>query len=153
MDVPYRIRPAAPADLAQVAEIERRVFSDPWPEAGFHGLLGPFADVAVMGDGTVAGYVFGRRAVDEAEILNVAVRPECQRTGVGSALVHSVLRELHQAGARRVFLEVRETNAVAQAFYRGLGFRPVGRRRGYYSHPREDALILAREMPRSEQPA
>lgn len=109
--------------------------------------------MAVAGTGTVAGYIVARCLLDEAEILNLAVRPGHERRGLGSALVQRSLLDLGQAGARRVFLEVRTGNAGAQAFYRGLGFESAGRRRGYYSSPPEDALILAREIPMPKGPA
>lgn len=126
------------------------MFTDPWPEAAFGELLGRFARVAVTGPETVVAYLFARHALDEGEILNLAVHPEHLRRGLGTALVHETLRDLGKAGARRVFLEVRASNAVAQTFYHGLGFEPAGRRRAYYSHPHEDALILALEIPGSE---
>jgi len=145
-DAPYRIRLAEPADLPELAQIERRVFPDPWPEAGFRELLGPFTRVAVTETQAVAGYVVARCAVDEAEILNLAVHPGHLRRGLGSALVQDLVGDLGRAGVRRVFLEVRESNVGAQAFYRHLGFRSLGRRRGYYTHPTEDALILQRAL-------
>ncbi len=109
--------------------------------------------MAVSPDGTVAGYIFALRAADEGEILNLAVHPGHERRGLGSALVHRVFGDLEQGGAKRVFLEVRESNAAAQAFYHRLGFRPVGRREGYYTHPREDALVLVCEIPGLKGPA
>ncbi len=103
--------------------------------------------MAVTGSGTVAGYVVARRMSDESEILNLAVRPGQARRGLGTALVQRTLLDLGRSGARRVFLEVRASNLGAQAFYRRLGFESAGRRRGYYSGPKEDALILTREIP------
>ncbi len=145
-DVPYRIRPATAADLGAVAEIERAVFSDPWPAAAFRSLLTPFAWVAVHTDGTLAGYVFAHHALDEGEILNLAVHPAHRRAGVGRALVERVFAALAGGGVARVYLEVRESNQAGRAFYGRLGFRPVGRRPGYYARPREDALVLACEI-------
>ncbi|OGU19926.1 MAG: ribosomal-protein-alanine N-acetyltransferase [Gemmatimonadetes bacterium RIFCSPLOWO2_12_FULL_68_9] len=145
-DAPYRIRLAEPADLPQLAQIERRVFTDPWPEAGFRELLGPFTRVAVTGTETVAGYLVARCVLDEAEILNLAVHPDHERRGLGTTLVQDVLGDLGRAGARRVYLEVRASDAGAQAFYRRLGFETRGRRRGYYSNPPGDALILVRAI-------
>lgn len=143
---PYRIRPAAPADLPAVAEIERTVFSDPWPAHAFRPLLGPLAWVAVRADDALAGYVFARSAADEGEILNLAVGPADRRTGLGRALVERVFAELARVGAVRVFLEVRASNQGGQAFYQRLGFTPVGKRRAYYTRPREDALVLMCEI-------
>ena len=145
-DVPYRIRPATAADLGAVAEIERAVFSDPWPASAFGPLLGPCAWAALHADGTLAGYVFARHAADEGEILNLAVHPAHRRTGVGRALVAHVFAELRRAGVERVFLEVRESNQTGRAFYGRLGFQPIGKRRGYYTRPREDALVLVCEI-------
>jgi ribosomal-protein-alanine N-acetyltransferase len=109
--------------------------------------------VALTQSGEVAGYVFARRAADEAEILNLAVLAAHARRGVGTGLVDAVLGDLVDAGIVRVFLEVRESNAGARAFYDRLGFRPVGRRRGYYSKPREDAVVLAYEIRGSKRRA
>jgi ribosomal-protein-alanine N-acetyltransferase len=123
------------------------VFTDPWPAAGFDPLLGPFTRVTVTEDGTVAAYVVARCVRDEAEILNLAVHPDHTRRGLGTALVRDVVEDLARSGARWVFLEVRVSNVGARAFYERMGFEARGRRRGYYSHPREDALVLAREIP------
>jgi ribosomal-protein-alanine N-acetyltransferase len=144
-DVHYQIRPASAADLGAVAEIERAVFTDPWAATAFQPLLGPGAWVAVHADG-LAGYVFARHALDEGEILNLAVHPQHRRAGVGRALVEQVFAALGRAGVARVFLEVRESNQAGRAFYTRLGFTAVGRRRGYYVQPREDALVLACEI-------
>ncbi len=152
MDVRFRIRPAAPSDLASIAEIERRVFSDPWPETGFAALLGPFALVAAPANGNAVGYVFGHRVLDEGEILNLAVAPEYARRGIGTELVQTMLQAFERAGVRQVFLEVRESNAGARAFYQRLGFEPVGRRKDYYAKPREDALVYRRAIRPRVQP-
>lgn len=145
-DARYRIRPAAEADLPEIARIERQLFSDPWAPGAFSGLLGPFAYVAVL-EPEVVGYLFAYRVLDEAEILNLAVDSQHQRVGIGRELVARGLSELGAVGVRRAYLEVRESNQPAQAFYRHFGFHTVGRRRGYYARPREDALVLALDIP------
>jgi ribosomal-protein-alanine N-acetyltransferase len=142
MDDPCHIRAATPADLDAVAAIEQRVFPDPWSRESFRRLLGGLALVA-EGDDGVDGYLFALWVDDESEILNVAVRPEVRRRGIARRLMARALERLADAGVRHVFLEVRESNAAARAFYDRQGFRPVGRRRGYYRQPREDALVLA----------
>jgi ribosomal-protein-alanine N-acetyltransferase len=146
MDGRFRIRQAEPSDLLHIAEIERRVFSDPWPMTGFTALLGPFAFAAVSPGGVPVGYIFGQKAGDEGEILNLAVAPEYARQGIGTALVRTLLEVFARQGVQQVFLEVRESNTGAQAFYHELGFEPVGRRKGYYTKPREDALIYRRAL-------
>ena len=93
-------------------------------------------------EGALVGYVIAHRAADEAEVLNLGVVPERRRGGIGRALVKTLLAALASGGAKAVFLEVRASNAAAQALYRSFGFLPVGRRSGYYRHPTEDAVIL-----------
>jgi [ribosomal protein S18]-alanine N-acetyltransferase len=97
--------------------------------------------VAEVND-VVAGYVIAHHAADEGEILNLAVSPECRGRGVGRDLVEQVLARLGEAGVAAVYLEVRESNAVARRLYHHLGFQEVGRRAGYYRRPKEDAVIL-----------
>lgn len=119
------------------------MFSDPWPERDMGDCVRtgvPFL-VAEQG-GAVIGYVIARDVLDEAEILNLGVAPAHQRQGVGRALVQGMLAQLRQGGVTTVFLEVRESNAVARRLYGSLGFADVGRRRAYYRLPTEDAVIL-----------
>ena len=101
--------------------------------------------VAVQSDG-LAGAVASREAAGEAEILNLAVAPAWRSQGLGRRLMETALEEAVSAGVRRVFLEVRESNSGARAFYLRLGFAEAGRRRGYYQHPAEDALLLSRTL-------
>ncbi|MGH7753296.1 MAG: ribosomal protein S18-alanine N-acetyltransferase [Gemmatimonadales bacterium] len=128
-----------------MAAIERQAFSDPWPERAFRETLEEGDQVflvAAGGSSEVAGYVLARRVGEEAEILNLGVIPAERRRGVGRGLVNAALAELEAAGAREVFLEVRESNVAALRLYQASGFRVVGRRPGYYRRPVEEALIL-----------
>jgi ribosomal-protein-alanine N-acetyltransferase len=140
-----RIRAATSADLAAVAEIERASFPDPWSLDAFRAHLDDVFLVAEAGHG-ITGYAVAWCLGPEAEILNVAVAPARRGEGTGRVLLDTVLAAIVRAGARRVFLEVRVSNAAACALYAGAGFREVGRRRGYYDHPQEDGLILARDV-------
>jgi ribosomal-protein-alanine N-acetyltransferase len=145
MDVPFQVRPATDPDLADVARIERAVFSDPWPPSAFRELGNAWAWVAVEG-GRVVGYLFGRVAADEAEILNLAVHPEHRRLGVARHLLETALGRFRSAGARTVYLEVRSANQPAMTFYRSHGFETVGKRRRYYQNPPDDAVVMARPI-------
>ena len=114
-------------------------------------LSGGVAYVSVSG-GRVSGVVIGRMAADEAEILNLAVRQEERRKGTGKKLVQRLLSEYGGKEVSRVFLEVRESNSGAIAFYESLGFRKVGMRPGYYQGPKEDALVMELKMGKSTEP-
>ncbi|HKO03502.1 MAG TPA: ribosomal protein S18-alanine N-acetyltransferase [Candidatus Acidoferrales bacterium] len=97
--------------------------------------------------GEIAGFVLARYAGGEMEILNLAVARDARRKGTGRALVRAAINQGAARGAARAFLEVRESNAAALAFYASLGFAPAGRRSGYYRDPVEDALLLTVPLP------
>jgi ribosomal-protein-alanine N-acetyltransferase len=117
-----------------------------WSEEALAAALGHGSEVFLVARGAhgIEGFILGRIAGDEAEILNLAVKEEFRRRGAGSSLVKAILAGCESSGCTRVFLEVRESNQGGVAFYQGLGFRQIGRREGYYRDPAEAALILAR---------
>jgi ribosomal-protein-alanine N-acetyltransferase len=90
----------------------------------------------------VAGYIIARPAANEGEILNLAVAAPHRGHGIARALVERALTRLGELGVATVYLEVRESNLAARTLYDRIGFREVGRRRGYYRRPREDAVLL-----------
>ncbi len=150
---PVTIRPATAGDLGRVGDIEQASFTDPWSRQSFRALLGNnrvlFA-VAQSGAGEVVGYVVIWFAADEGEIANLAVSPTERGKGVGAALLDAALVEARSRATREVYLEVRESNAAARGLYEGRGFSVVGRRRKYYRHPEEDALVLRRVLDAGE---
>jgi ribosomal-protein-alanine N-acetyltransferase len=91
---------------------------------------------------TVIGFLVARRVLSDLEILNLAVRPDTRRCGVGALLVREVLAWGKTIGAEKVLLEVRASNLAALHFYECHGFRATGRRPRYYASPIEDALLL-----------
>lgn len=93
-------------------------------------------------DARIGGYVVALDAADEGEILNLAVAETGRRRGLGRALVQAIVDALAARGVREVYLEVRESNAAARALYAAFGFKDVGRRKGYYRRPVEDAIVL-----------
>ncbi len=147
-DLQVRIRPLTEEDLERVLEIERASFSTPWYESTFRGLLrrSDTDMLAADKEERLIGYAICWTVTDQAELGNVAVAAEVRGEGVGKSLVHAVLERLQARRARECFLEVRESNLVAQALYRQCGFEVVGRRRRYYSNPAEDALVMRIEL-------
>ena len=97
--------------------------------------------------GEIVGVSAARTVADEVEVLTLGVAPSWRRKGLARSLMTAALAEAGQAGARQVFLEVRESNQGARAFYATLGFSETGRRRAYYRDPAEDALVLSRPVP------
>ena len=94
-------------------------------------------------EGIVIGFLIGRAAADEFEILNVAVARSYRRRGIATQLVAAALEWSRKAGTQRAYLEVRASNEAAIALYKRHGFSPCGRRSRYYQYPIEDAVILS----------
>lgn len=140
-----RIRPLRKDDLPAVSRIERTVYPSPWPEEHLSrivALQGAIGRVAELAGGEIVGYALGWVAADEAELANIAVAAGHRRAGVGDRLLAAMREAAAGLGATRMYLEVRVSNEVAQRFYRARGFTVTGRRREYYSRPREDALTM-----------
>ncbi|MEW5721599.1 MAG: ribosomal protein S18-alanine N-acetyltransferase [Thermodesulfobacteriota bacterium] len=142
------IEPMGVWDLEQVAQIEKASFRRPWPTSGFQVELerGP-AVCLVARDGTlVCGYLIFWVIVPEIHILNLAVRPLYRRQGLATLLLEYLFEYGRERGVTEVFLEVRPSNAAAQALYDRLGFRVTGRRRNYYAEDKEDAILMGRRL-------
>jgi [ribosomal protein S18]-alanine N-acetyltransferase len=91
----------------------------------------------------IAGFLVARHLGEESEVLNLAVRGDSRRRGVGTGLLEAALGWSKSQGARRVILEVRASNVAALKFYERSGFRMAGRRPRYYADPTDDALLLS----------
>lgn len=101
-----------------------------------------------VGSIPAAGFLLSRQAIDEEELLLIAVRPEVRRRGIASALIERFAAEAKLRGVRRLFLEMRDGNP-AEALYRKHGFVPVGRRPNYYNRGKIrgiDAITFACEI-------
>ncbi|MBQ4057805.1 MAG: ribosomal protein S18-alanine N-acetyltransferase [Lachnospiraceae bacterium] len=83
---------------------------------------------------------------DEAELLNIAVSSEYRKCGIAQKLLGQLCLDAKRNNAYRMLLEVRESNVHAKALYWKVGFSDLGRRKNYYSNPREDAIIMERML-------
>lgn len=140
------IRPAALHDLPTILRIERLVFSDPWSPDSFAPEFTDeytFFRVAEV-DGDVAGYVIARIVARQGEIANIAVDPARQGVGIGGRLLDAAVEAAESAVCEAVWLEVRVSNDPARRLYASRRFEAIGRRKGYYRLPVEDALVLRR---------
>lgn len=133
--------------VAQVAELEKRCFSDPWSEKSVASELeNDLACWLVALDGeTVTGYVGSQTVLGETDMMNIAVHPDYRRKGIAQALVNALVDTLKSQGSRCLTLEVRASNEPAQKLYEKLGFSLIGKRPKYYHNPKEDAYILRKE--------
>ncbi len=145
------IREGGLRDARELAELEKIIFpTEPWTEEMFRGEFSGLNPVLYLlltdteAEGRVVGYAGIWLIGDEGHITNVGILPEYRRRGLAETLVKALLAEAEQRGVTAETLEVRVSNAPAIALYEKLGFRPAGRRRGYYPDNHEDALIYWR---------
>ena len=140
------IRNMTPADLPAIETIEQRVFTEPWDMGSYAACLrsGCYARVAEDA-GTVAGYAVLHQLRGEAEIFTLAVAPEFQGKGIGTALLVDLMSEANREGAFRVVLQVRSSNDHAIHIYKKAGVVQAGVISDYYANrdgTREDALFM-----------
>ena len=137
---------ATSRDLPEVIQLEGVCYGDPWPATAFATLPeNPRVFFAVAREnhgGPLAGYLVAWYVMDEGELANLAVVPSARRKGIGSSLLDAMFADADARGIRQIYLEVRESNDAARQLYAARGFEAIGRRKGYYRSPEEDALIL-----------
>lgn len=139
----------SPAEIDAVLAIEEASFTNPWTRdmylAEMENRGVSYCFLAKDPEGRVVGFCSFWRVLDELHINNLAVMPIFRRAGIATALLAHVLHEGARMGAARATLEVRRSNDAARVLYERFGFSVAGVRRGYYTKPVEDALILWRE--------
>ncbi len=147
------IRQARADDVEAIIQIQSKApEAAQWTAADYATLAGDplglilVAEVDRVSSPALAGFAAFHHVIDEAELRNMAVDPAHRGQGVGSELVAEGRRRLLELGVRRIFLEVRASNARAQRLYFSMGFGLHSRRRDYYRDPLEDALILSLEL-------
>lgn len=137
-------------DIAAVAALEKEIFSDAWSEKSIretyeqsHALI-----IGAWEEETLTGYVIFYYVLDEGEIARIAVAPQCRRKGVAARLFTGVLKECEKKEITKIMLDVRISNEPAIAFYKKHGFIEDGIRKGFYEQPKEDALLMSKEIDR-----
>ena len=133
--------------LSEVASIEEMSFSLPWSLESLELMLTDQASALVaLEDGRVLGYVGMMCVLDEGQIINVAVHPDARRRGVGRTLMQAAQAYAKERGIAFLSLEVRESNIAARSMYSSLGWEEQGIRKGFYSHPVENACVMTKSI-------
>ena len=139
------------SDIKDIASIESACFEDAWSESAIGSHLESACTLTLVardGEGHTLGYISASLLSPEAEIYRVATLPEHRRRRIGSLLLAAFIDTCEKEGCEHLFLEVRESNTAAKALYFSHGFCEIGRRKNYYKNPKEDALILAKDIER-----
>ncbi len=143
-----QIVPMNESHIEQICAIERQCFSLPWSAQSFYSELSNKLSYWLVAEdqGAVAGYIGSQTVMDESDVMNVAVSEDFRRQGIGRMLVEQLIADLSKKGISSLTLEVRLSNDPAIKLYEQFGFEKVGVRKGYYSRPKEDALIYRKEL-------
>ncbi len=148
------IRRMVTEDIPQIGELERECFTTPWTEEAFYNELvhNHFATyVVVVWNDRIIGYGGLWTILDEAHVTNVAIAEAYRGRKLGEKLLMELMRVAMARGMRRITLEVRVSNAIAQRLYEKFGFYPEGVRKGYYSDNQEDAIIMWADLPELDE--
>ena len=137
-------------DVPTVQQIERDIFSTPWPRNAYYRELASrnSAHYIVLrrygdeGEPEVVGYAGMWRMYDEAHVTTIGVRQDLHHTGYGRVLFAALVQAAYDMGAKWITLEVRTSNDNAMRMYEGFGFKVIGRRKGYYTDNGEDAIVM-----------
>jgi [ribosomal protein S18]-alanine N-acetyltransferase len=144
-------QPMTIVQLDQVMAIEVDAYEFPWSRANFVDSLaaGHHARLLLGPDGELWGYLVAMRGFEEVHLLNITVKPGVQGRGHARELLEWLVGACREQPARRLWLEVRESNARARRIYDRYGFATIGMRKGYYPAPlgrREDAVVMALDI-------
>ncbi|MBV7363490.1 ribosomal protein S18-alanine N-acetyltransferase [Actinomycetaceae bacterium TAE3-ERU4] len=142
----YRLVPITEDDLMEVVAVEKCVFpQEAWSAAMLADELnGPFRIYVGVFDhtDTMVGYAGSMYSPDSAEIMTIGVVPEARGKGLGKAMTAALVSAARVLQVDSIFLECRDSNAVARSLYEELGFAEIDRRARYYHNPTEDAVIM-----------
>jgi [ribosomal protein S18]-alanine N-acetyltransferase len=144
-----QLRTMAADDVVRVSELEDALFPvDAWPLQAFHDELSQPETrryIVAEADGRIVGYAGLMCVQPIADVQTIAVAPEYEGRGIGTAMLTELIAEARRRGAQDVLLEVRADNPRAQALYRRFGFEQIHVRPRYYRDG-VDALIMRLQL-------
>ena len=134
-------------DLSFLLSATELGFSDGWTREMYLSALstGRFGGIVLSNGQKDVAFITFDKAIDTADIEEVFVLPNFRKNGIGFELVNSALTILKEEGAKKIFLEVRESNIPAISLYLKCGFNKINVRKKYYSNG-ENAIIFVKEF-------
>ena len=139
------VRSARKEDIPALTALEKECFSSPWSEDSFVSFMDNGCSHCIVAEvgGKIVGYVGMNLILGEGEITNLAVTASHRRMGIGAMLME---RLMNTDLLERIMLDVRISNTSAIALYEKLGFTVDGTRKGFYQKPKEDAILMSRNI-------
>lgn len=133
--------------LEQVAAIENEIFSIPWSKDAFRNSINlrNTSYYVALEENRVVGYCGIYKVMNSGDITNVAVTQKKRKQGVALKLVEKMVSDAKKDGIVEVMLEVRESNIPAISLYEKIGFKKITKRKDYYRHPKEDAIVMLKK--------
>ena len=128
----------------EIANIERHCFATPWTAEQVKSSDDSTVFFLAKVEDKTVGYGGMYTVLDEGYVTNIGVLPDYRKQGIGRKIVNKLIDFSIEKGLAFISLEVRVSNIPAISLYRSLGFKEVGRRKNFYSHPTEDAFIMTR---------
>ncbi len=159
MQTSFTLRRFEPSDLEQVIHINRECLPENYTSSFFMNLYHRFPETFIVAEenGNLKGYILCRIETGipsfkllgitrKGHVISIAVLPEHQREGIGSALIREAMKTMLNYKAKECYLEVRASNVPAVKLYRKMGFEITRTVRGYYADG-EAAHVMARKLP------
>ncbi len=149
MGLGYSIASADICDIEGIFAIENECFSTPWSMESIKSTILNQDNLVLLAknvDNTIIGYMSMECILDEGYIGNVAVSKSHRRRGIARRLIENTVSQAVKKDMKFITLEVRRSNAPAILLYGSMGFLQVGKRRDFYSNPKEDALLLTKYL-------
>lgn len=139
-------------DMVEVLEIERENFEFPWSEEDFLCCLRQRNCIGMVAeyDHCIVGFMIYELHKSKLRILNFAVADDYKRQHVGQQMVNRLIDKLSQQRRKQIVLEVRETNLLAQLFFKNQGFRATTVLRDHYEDTVEDAYVMQYQLTPQE---
>lgn len=151
-DMKMQIKRAASGDnstlFEALSELDRLcIGNEGWSAASFESEAAKENGIVLyIGENErIAGLICGYFAIGEGDITSVAVHPDFRRKGLALELIRKFEEHLPN-GTEDIFLEVRETNTAARSLYEKCGFAAVSVRKNFYDSPRENAVVMKKQL-------
>lgn len=141
-------RQPADHDLQAAFTISKNSFSDYWSKEALQGAFESenYSCVIAQYEGKLIGYALAQTILNEAEIVSVVMEERYRRCGIAFCILEKLQELLKEKGITYLVLEVRVSNESAIHLYEKFGFRNIGIRKDFYTHPLEDAYVMTKEL-------
>ncbi|NEQ97543.1 MAG: ribosomal protein S18-alanine N-acetyltransferase [Cyanothece sp. SIO2G6] len=165
------IKPLTPDQLPQVLTLDHLCFGGLWTEPGYQReIVSPNSALLVLEASRAAFSHNNQRfqsvssevtpplsigdtaaiigvgcvwfVLEEAHITILGIDPRYRQQGLGTLLLMTLLNVAVHRGSAWATLEVRQSNSIAQALYKQIGFTVIGQRKHYYPDTKENALVF-----------